>query len=218
MEPYFIPVYLKKSLYSHWVLGFQQLAKFSSLNKEECGISFICIENMIDRWLYCWVNGMCLRIFVLISMILVCGLPSKAETAKSKAQLYHFSTSRGLPSSEIHDIHLDTAGRMWIATDRGVCSYNGYDFLTYGFEDGMGLQTVWKIIEDSLHRLWFVGLKGELYYYDSGRFVSYQHNHKLKSYFPENLLHLKVFVSRHSIYLQFNSSQAVVKICPAKAS
>ena len=40
-------------------------------------------------------------------------------------------TESGLPSPTVYKIDQDSKGVLWIATDRGICSYDGYEFRTY---------------------------------------------------------------------------------------
>jgi len=49
---------------------------------------------------------------------------------KSDDVLTHFSTDDGLPSNVVNDLALDDDGRLWIATDQGLCYYDpSYDFI-----------------------------------------------------------------------------------------
>ncbi|MGH1384109.1 ligand-binding sensor domain-containing protein [Kordia sp.] len=48
-----------------------------------------------------------------------------------------FGITDGLPSLEAHQLHQDKNGIIWIATDRGVASNNGYEIKTYGVNDGL---------------------------------------------------------------------------------
>ena len=46
-----------------------------------------------------------------------------------KLNFKNFSSKNGLPSNEVYDVLQDENGIMWFATDRGLCRYDGYEFV-----------------------------------------------------------------------------------------
>lgn len=90
---------------------------------------------------------------------------------------YNYSTPEGLPSSEIYDILQDSKGFIWIATDRGVSKYDGYNFKNIHSDDsGLVNNTVFLLFEDSKERIWFATITGELSYYENDRVYRYSFN------------------------------------------
>ncbi len=85
---------------------------------------------------------------------------------------YHliFNTNDGLPSDEVYDIHVDSTGLVWLTTDRGVCTYNGYEFEVFTTQNGLAFNTNFRIIPDAFGRLWFTGYDGSLSYFADGQF------------------------------------------------
>lgn len=79
--------------------------------------------------------------------------------------LYHFTTDQGLPSNETYDIYQDTKGYIWIATDRGLSKYDGYNFKNYTTDHNLGDNTIFKFYEDCFGRVWFLSYNGKLSYY-----------------------------------------------------
>lgn len=73
-----------------------------------------------------------------------------------------FGTQNGLPGSEVYDVALDVNGMPWFATDRGVCSYNGYEFVSYSSRDGLGDNTCLAMQKGPQGELWFFGLNGTI--------------------------------------------------------
>ena len=124
----------------------------------------------------------------------------------------HYTVNDGLPSSEVHDICQDQDGLIWIATDRGVCSFDGYEFRIYGPADGLNEPAIWRILEDSMDRLWFVGLNGRLTFFQDGEFSSFKYNDLIKEYYPGNVLDLECLVGPDTIYLQYNQGEELFKI------
>lgn len=60
----------------------------------------------------------------------------------------------GLPSSQIYDVHLDEDGFVWFATAYGLVKFDGYEFETYGVEDGLRDELIYDIFEDSQKQFW----------------------------------------------------------------
>jgi ligand-binding sensor domain-containing protein len=79
----------------------------------------------------------------------------------------NFTTSQGLPSSEVYDILQDRKGYMWFATDQGVARYNGKEFTTYTIANGLLDNTVLRMAEDSKGRIWFMSHNNEICYWQN---------------------------------------------------
>ncbi len=60
----------------------------------------------------------------------------------------NYDTKDGLPSSEVYDVAIYESGLLWFSTDRGVCSYDGYNFDTYTTSNGLADNTNFKIFKD----------------------------------------------------------------------
>lgn len=73
-------------------------------------------------------------------------------------QADHFMAGEGtISSNDVSSITIDHQGRLWFATDRGgVSVYNPVNcqWRSFGTADGLPDDVVYKVLEDSLHRLW----------------------------------------------------------------
>lgn len=74
-----------------------------------------------------------------------------------------FTTENGLPSNDIYQLLSDRNGYLWIATDGGLCRYDGYNFKTYYNEDQVG-KAVSFLFEDSIGRIWCGNFGGRILY------------------------------------------------------
>ncbi len=93
--------------------------------------------------------------------------------------MYNYGTKEGLPSSETYDIIQDSDGFIWIATDRGVSRFDGYEFKNFTTNEGLVDNTVLNLYEDQKKRIWFLAITGNLCYYQNGKIVPYEYNAKL---------------------------------------
>ena len=80
------------------------------------------------------------------------------------------NTERGLPSNTIYKIDQDSKGIIWAATERGICSYDGYQFKTYTSDLYSDYNMLYMRI-DNHDRIWHINLSGNLYYIEQGRVV-----------------------------------------------
>jgi len=60
----------------------------------------------------------------------LCGPVAWAQTGQ------FLSTDNVLPSSMVNQVYQDRYGRIWIATDEGLCTYDGYQCRTFRHEEG----------------------------------------------------------------------------------
>ncbi|MEM9922062.1 MAG: two-component regulator propeller domain-containing protein, partial [Bacteroidota bacterium] len=106
-----------------------------------------------------------------------------------------FDANDGLPSSETYDLLQDRQGFIWIATDNGISRFNGYEFQSFGPEQGLLDPVVFTIFEDHEGKIWMSTLSGNLYYYENDTILPYQHNAILERQIstPKNPVVLKFF-------------------------
>ncbi|MEO1625141.1 MAG: histidine kinase [Bacteroidota bacterium] len=112
----------------------------------------------------------------------------------------NFGVNDGLPSSEVYDVHISNNGLLWLTSDRGICTYNGYEFQTYSTHDGLTNNTNFQIEEDHKGRLWFNGIDGSLSYFDSSGFHAYPFNEELQRQFDGTWIREFAFTKEGNLY------------------
>lgn len=66
-----------------------------------------------------------------------------------------YTTDDGLPDDEIHDVHVDEAGAVWVGTERGgLARFSGGRFESFGDAAEAPFDHVISIVEDGRGRLW----------------------------------------------------------------
>lgn len=108
--------------------------------------------------------------------------------ARAQVSYKNFTTEHGLPSSQVYDILQDSKGYIWFGTDRGLCRYDGYEFVTLTTQDGLQDNVVFRIIEDRKSRLWFTSLNGGLCCYDNGKISEHPANKEIKKVVTGNYI------------------------------
>lgn len=100
----------------------------------------------------------------------------------SKGLEYHFTNygvNDGLPSAQVYQIIQGHNGYIWFGTDRGLVSYNGYDFKTYTIKDGLSTNIIFKLTEDDQGRICCYGKDRKIHILTKNRFSPFKFNSAL---------------------------------------
>lgn len=84
----------------------------------------------------------------------------------------NYDIIQGLSQSAIHDIHQDSKGYLWFATEAGVCKFDGKTFQNITTEHGLVNNIVQTITEDRYGNLWF-GTVGGVSKFDGKYFQNF---------------------------------------------
>ena len=94
----------------------------------------------------------------------------------------HYTEDKGLPSNSVSSILKDNDGFIWIATQKGVCRFDGHDFLTFN-SDGQEFPDLSQSDEFDLYQdregiVWIATKDQGLYACDrkSKKFVHFSHD------------------------------------------
>ncbi|HRX30129.1 MAG TPA: two-component regulator propeller domain-containing protein, partial [Saprospiraceae bacterium] len=82
---------------------------------------------------------------------------------------HNYTVDHGLPSNECHNIIQDSLGYIWIATDRGLVQYDGYEFKTYGPTDGLTDVACMNLRIDDHDNLWINTRSSKIFIFDKRR-------------------------------------------------
>jgi len=86
------------------------------------------------------------------------------QSGSLRHEILVLNVEKGLPSRNVRTLVQDHKGMIWMATETGLCVYNGLDVLTYTHHPGSNLtlpsSVISDIAEDSQGRLWVCTAKG----------------------------------------------------------
>lgn len=87
-----------------------------------------------------------------------------AQVTQAQSPYFQQITNRdGLPSMTIYDMHEDKKGYIWLATNAGICYYDGVRFTTLDTPSSKG-NSFTNLREDSKGRIYFNNFNGQLFY------------------------------------------------------
>jgi len=123
-------------------------------------------------------------LYLLVSIILLFGGQPCLHSQDFNFQQINYTVEDGLPSNECHRVLQDSQGYIWIATDRGLVKFDGYEFRTYGIKDGLLDMSCLSMMFDIEGRLWVRTLSSQFFIYDpnTDRLTLYQHQSVIDPY------------------------------------
>lgn len=97
-------------------------------------------------------------------------------------------TVAGLPTKEIHDLHVDRKGYLWVAHSLGLSRYDGLNFTHYRHPSQITLRST-DIVEDGQGRIWCHNFSGQVYYVEQGQMKALEaYDYKQEAQFPRMAL------------------------------
>lgn len=146
--------------------------------------------------------------FVAI-IILVFGITQKGEAQGFAFQ--QFTAEDGLPGSTVYSIIQDKDQFIWLATDGGICKYDGRSFQPLDDENIQG--EIIKLTYDSKGRIWMIDLAQQMSFLENGNVFNFAN--QLTDYPITEILEDKndaywfLHPNRASVILESDSSNAM---------
>jgi len=117
--------------------------------------------------------------FALFSLLLFYSFNTFSQ--KESVFFQNYQVEDGLPSNNVYALASDTSGYLWIATDAGLCRYDGQYFKTYTKKEGLPDIEILDLFLDSQNRLWCNAFNGKIFCLENGTVIRFE-NFK----FPQN--------------------------------
>jgi ligand-binding sensor domain-containing protein len=94
----------------------------------------------------------------------------------------HYTLNDGLPHNTVYGMCEDSIGRLYFATEIGICRFDGYRFERFPGPDEINAVSVFCPQADSLGRVWFRTISERLYYIEHDSIHPWQWNALLAKY------------------------------------
>jgi len=126
--------------------------------------------------------------------------------------MYNYTTKDGIPGTEVFDVIQDERGYIWMATNNGLCKFNGNRFQSYYTKDGLPDNSVIDFYKDQSGRIWMLTYKNQIAYLKGDSIIPYEFNDKLKSFEKTQTYCIESFaVYNNDLYFGM-FAKAIIKI------
>ena len=127
---------------------------------------------------------------------------------RAQQSLINYTVEDGLPSPETYSLYQDIDGYIWVCTDRGLARYNGYEFEAFSTSDGITYNTIFKVMEDRSHNLYFNCFDRSITYYDyrTKKFSSFWANDYIKNNLGSETWISCIGLRQDSLFIHFSTS------------
>lgn len=152
-------------------------------------------------------------LYILILWFTILWLPQLYSQSFS---FRNISIEEGLASSETYKIIQDHRGYIWIATDAGLCKYNGKTFEIFTVADGLPSNTIFEVMEDKYGRVWGAGFYGGIFYILGNKVYTIAANPRLTQVGKKKKEIIRKLALDSLDILHVGTTQSYYKIFPAK--
>lgn len=121
------------------------------------------------------------KISILATFIFI-ALLNLSKAQDQKIMFDRIEKEQGLIPGNVNDVIQDSLGFIWMATENGLCRYDGYNFVYYKNEandaNSLSYNHVFSLLEDKNGVIWVGTLGGGLNKFNSktGKFKRYMHD------------------------------------------
>ncbi|MCT4587751.1 MAG: histidine kinase [Carboxylicivirga sp.] len=121
----------------------------------------------------------------------------------------HFTDKDGLPNNNVKAVHKDSRGTLWIATNAGLCTFDGKEFKPFDFKGYNKSNKVWAIEEDEFGNMYFGTFGGEgLIKYNGKQFTTFICDTSKRSNHIRNLKYSK---KRKCLYIGTEDGLSILR-------
>ena len=132
---------------------------------------------------------------IWIPFLLIACLPSAWSQHKVWRQ---YTTDDGLPSDEVYSVVQDHRGYLWFATNKGICKFNGYEFIAPVDTSHMVGTEAFVPTIDSQGRIWFARLDKSIWVIENDSVKAWSFNHVLRNYDEDYYLYDNLSVDKEN--------------------
>ena len=100
-----------------------------------------------------------LRIFYVVALLSL----NTLTTYSQKIQFKNYTSSSGIPSDEVYNLHQDKKGYIWLFTNYGTSKFNGKEFKQVLTNLSFNNSFIYCVYENEVGGMWVANSKGKIY-------------------------------------------------------
>ncbi|MBU2493756.1 MAG: hypothetical protein KJ571_14100 [Bacteroidetes bacterium] len=150
------------------------------------------------------INNKALLLFIFTASFFC---SNQVNAQNQKITFDRLAREQGLIPGNVNDIIQDSIGFIWMATENGLCRFDGYNFLYFKNElndsNSLSFNHVFTLLEDSNGIIWVGTLGGGLNKFNTktGIFKRYQHDIKNQSSLSSDIVYKLFRDSKNRIWI-----------------
>jgi hypothetical protein len=117
----------------------------------------------------------------------------------------NYTVEQGVPSSECYSVAQDKKGMIWVATDKGLCRYDGVRFSRLTISDGLPDNVIFGVFVDHKDRVWCRTLSKGVFYIDNGHIIIPPFNKALLKFAGNNFINNFCITASDSVFMEVNN-------------
>lgn len=141
----------------------------------------------------------------LLNILLICIAICNVSDVLSQPLYEIIDETDGLPSNRVYRTIEDHLGYIWIATEEGVCKYDGLELNCFNTNNGLVINDIYNIFEDEIGRIWMIGV---------GNYIQFYYQDSIYAYKTTNKGYVNHLWDQDSIQW-FSNSDNIYKIDPS---
>lgn len=137
----------------------------------------------------------------------------RPEPVAARYTSFNYQRSNGFPGNKVYCLFQDKQGYIWMGTENGLVSYNGYEFKTYTTRDGLPDNEVLFLNEDKQGRLWIITFTTEVCYLWKGKICNARNDTLMRRIKPRSVPNSVFFDRWGNTFIA--AQQEIIRIDPA---
>lgn len=113
---------------------------------------------------------------------------------------FNLNAENGLPSNHVYGVITDRLGYLWVATDKGVVRYNGYECKLFDMSNGLPTNDIWQLVEDRTGKIWLGCSSDEIGFIENDKYHKAYFSNSDHTFSPTSINAYEdgiIFTSRH---------------------
>jgi hypothetical protein len=176
--------------------------------------TYIELQPKLTKLYILYCRNMLLKSIITIYLLIAFAFAMDASTSYA----IHLTKKDGLPSNIVYNILQDQRGFIWIASDNGLCRYDGVHYKSYT-TNPMSSKAGSYIKEDLKGRIWYANFDGDIFYIENDSMKLFGSKHNINT--PFGIIQQSIWTLQNNRLISYDietgKENTVLPVTPVKA-